>query len=338
MKKSYINHISYYLPENIITNEELSKEFPDWSVTKIASKIGIDQRHIAASNEFSSDMGVKAAEALFEEYTNVSKSDIDFLLFCTQSPDYFLPTTACILQDRLGLSKSTGALDFNLGCSGFIYGLTLAKGLIASCAAKNVLLICAETYSKFINKNDKGNRSIFGDAASATLISDGKNGYGAEILNFKLGTDGTGAKNLIVKGGGMRYRNSEAETFTDSYGNEATRNDLMMNGPEIFNFTSKNIPGLIMDTIKENNLNQDDIDSYIFHQANAYMLNHLRKKIKVDKEKFKLKMNFCGNTVSSTIQIVIAELMKDSEIKNDTHVLIAGFGVGYSWGATILKF
>lgn len=338
MKKSYINHISYYLPEKVVTNEELSKEFPDWSVKKIASKIGIDQRHIAASDEFSSDMGVKAAEILFDEYDEISKSDIDFLLFCTQSPDYFLPTTACILQDRLGLSKSTGAMDFNLGCSGFIYGLTLAKGLITSGTAKNVLLICAETYSKFLNQNDKGNRSIFGDAASATLISDTKKGYGAEILNFKLGTDGSGAENLMVKGGGMRYRNSEIETYVDSYGNESTNNDLVMNGPEIFNFTSKNIPELVTDTIKENNLRQDDIDLYVFHQANAYMLNHLRKKINVDKEKFKLKMNFCGNTVSSTIQIVIAELMKNSEIEDDAHVIIAGFGVGYSWGATILKF
>lgn len=338
MKKAYINHISYYLPDNIVTNDHLSEEFPDWSVKKIANKIGIDQRHIAASDEFSSDMGVKAAEKLFDQYDQINKSEIDFLLFCTQSPDYFLPTTACILQDRIGLSKSIGALDFNLGCSGFIYGLTLAKGLIVSGAARNVLLICAETYSKFINKNDKGNRSIFGDAASATLVSDKNNGYGAEIMNFKLGTDGSGANNLIVKGGGMRYRHAEAESFKDNYGNFATSNDLIMNGPEIFNFTSKNIPNLVKETLKLNNLSQQDINSYVFHQANAYMLNHLRKKIKIDKEKFKLKMDFCGNTVSSTIQIALAELMKRAEIKNDDFVLIAGFGVGYSWGATILKF
>lgn len=337
MKKAYINHITYYLPETVLTNNDLTKEFPDWSVEKIAKKIGIDQRHIAGPDEFSSDMGVLAAEKIFSEY-EIEKSEIDFLIFCTQSPDYFLPTTACIMQDRLGLSKNIGAFDFNLGCSGFIYGLAMAKGFISSGIAKNVLLVCAETYSKFLNKNDKGNRTIFGDAASACLISDKKEGFGAEILNFELGTDGGGAKNLMVKGGGMRYRNHEPETTMDNYGNETTTDNLKMNGPEIFNFTSKNIPGLVRKTLESNDVGLNDVSHYIFHQANAYMLNHLRKKINITPEKFPLRMDFCGNTVSSTIQIVIAEMMKEKKIQKDELALLAGFGVGYSWGATLLKF
>lgn len=337
MRKSYINHISYYLPEEILTNSDLNKEFPDWSVEKIAKKIGIHQRHIAAEDEFSSDMGVKAAENLFEEYP-IQKDEIDFLLFCTQSPDYFLPTTACIMQERLGLRTNIGALDFNLGCSGFIYGLAVAKGLIATGVAKNVLLICSETYSKFLNKNDKGNRTIFGDAASVSLISSNNKGYAAEILDFELGTDGKGANNLMVKGGGMRYRNLKTEHFKDGYGNETTSNNLTMNGPAIFNFTAKNIPKLINETLETNSLKSDDVAHFIFHQANAYMLNHLRKKIKIEKEKFPIKMDFCGNTVSSTIQIVIAEMMKENSIKKNEVAVIAGFGVGYSWGATALKF
>lgn len=337
MKKAFINHISYYLPEEVLTNEELSSEFPDWSIEKIAKKIGIAQRHIAAKNEFSSDMGIKAVEKLFSEY-KIDRNGIDFLIFCTQSPDYFLPTTACIMQHKLGLPTTAGALDINLGCSGFIYGLAMAKGFIASGVAKNVLLVCAETYSKFLNKNDKGNRTIFGDAASACLISSEQKGYNAEIMNFELGTDGKGAENLIVKGGGMRYKNIEDEIREDNYGNESTMNDLYMNGPEIFNFTSKSIPKLIEKTLNANNLASENVNQFIFHQANSYMLNHLRKKIGIPTEKFAIKMDFCGNTVSSTIQIVIAEMMKEKEIKKNDLVLIAGFGVGYSWGATVIKF
>jgi len=168
--KSYIKAISYYLPEEIITNEDLVKEFPEWTIDKVASKIGINKRHIAKENETASDMATHAAENLFSEH-NIDRSSIDFILLCTQSPDYFLPTSACLIQNRLGLSTSCGALDFNLGCSGFVYGLSLAKGLIAAGIAQNVLLLTSETYSKHIHPKDKGNRTIFGDASAATLVS-----------------------------------------------------------------------------------------------------------------------------------------------------------------------
>ncbi len=337
MKKAFVNHISYYLPENVLTNEDLHREFPEWSIEKIARKIGIEQRHIAAEDQFSSDLGIIAAEKFFSEY-EVDRNSIDFLIFCTQSPDYFLPTTACILQDKLGLSTATGALDINLGCSGFIYGLAMAKGFIASGVAKRVLLICAETYSKFIHKKDKGNRTIFGDAASACLISSEKTGYGAEIMEFQLGTDGKGAKNVIVKGGGVRYRNIESDIVADSYGNKSTANNFYMNGPELFNFAVNKVPGLIEKTLHANKISKDDIDQFVFHQANAYMLNHLRKKIDIPQDKFPIKMKKSGNTVSSSIQIVLSEMLKNKEIRENDQVILAGFGVGYSWGATLLKF
>src|SRR5665647_684105 len=168
--KAYIKSISYYLPEEVLTNEKLVELFPEWTVDKIASKIGVTSRHIAAVNETAADMAVCAAENLFTEHA-IDRSSIDFVLLCTQSPDYFLPTSACLLQNRLGLSTTCGALDFNLGCSGFVYGLSLAKGLITANIAKNVLLLTAETYSKHIHPKDKGNRTIFGDASAATLVS-----------------------------------------------------------------------------------------------------------------------------------------------------------------------
>jgi 3-oxoacyl-[acyl-carrier-protein] synthase-3 len=336
MIDSFINYISYYLPEKILSNKDLAAEFPEWSVEKIAKKIGIHDRHIAADDETSMDMGVKAANKLFMDQ-KIDKNSVDFLLFCTQSPDYFLPTSACIMQEKLGLSKSTGALDFNLGCSGFIYGLSLAKGLIAGGIAKNVLLVCGETYSKFLNKADKGNRTIFGDAASAVLISDKPKGFAAKLGTFSLGTDGTGAGNLIVKSGGMRQPNNNDADVIDEYGNTLSPSDLFMNGPEIFNFTSLNIPDLVKDNVRANKLEMDELDYFIFHQANAYMLNHLRKKIKVEPERFPIRMDFCGNTVSSTIQITLKELEKENVFNSGDKVLLAGFGVGYSWGSVVIE-
>ena len=329
--KANIKAISYYLPEAVLSNDLINQEFPEWDIGKISSKTGINSRHISAADEFSSDMAVKAAEKLFAEH-NIDKSTIDYLLFCTQSPDYFLPTTACIIQDKLGLNTSIGALDFNLGCSGFVYGLSLAKGLIAGEMAKNVLLITSETYSKFIHPKDKSNKTIFGDAAAATLITAEK-GF-CSIGNFIFGTDGKGAENLIVKQGGMRFPVlDENEDIEDEFGNVRNDKNLFMNGTEIFNFTGEFVPKLTEAILEKSSLTKDDIDLFIFHQANKYMLNHLRKKIKIPEEKFFIAMEHCGNTVSSTIPIALYEAQQQANLADSKNVILAGFGVGYSWGA-----
>lgn len=329
--KAYIKAVSYYLPEKVVTNEELVKEFPEWSVDKIASKVGIDKRHIAEEDETSANLAVKAAERLFRE-EGVDKDSIDFILFCTQSPDYFLPTSACVIQDRLGIPTSAGALDFNLGCSGYVYGLSLAKGLIFANIAKNVLLLTGETYSKFIHENDKGNRTIFGDAGSATLVS--SDGF-AEIGNFSLGTDGKGAENLIVKTGGMRQKELMNDLKYDESGNPLSSDHLFMNGPKIFNFTNAIVPSLIKDVLDKNELEQKDVNLFAFHQANKFMLDYLRKKVKVEEEKFYYYLKDVGNTVSSTIPILLTEAKKENRLEGN--VMLAGFGVGYSWGGTILR-
>jgi len=327
----YIKAISYYLPSHILSNEDLVKEFPEWSVDKIAGKIGISTRHISASDETAGDMAKKAARLLFDEYS-IQPSLIDFILLCTQSPDYFLPTTACVLQDRLGVSTAAGALDFNLGCSGFVYGLALAKGLIAGNMAKNILLITSETYTKHIHSKDKGNRTIFGDAASATLVS--TEGF-AEIGNFCLGTDGRGAENLIIKTGGLRYPQRVNDLAFDENGNPISSDYIFMNGSEIFNFTLEAVPVLVQDTLNKNNLDQNKIDLFVFHQANKYMMNFLRRKIKIEEDKFYYYLEKVGNTVSSTIPIALKEAQKENKLKGN--ILIAGFGVGYSWAGTVLK-
>jgi len=332
---AYIKHISYYLPDYILTNDKINEDFPEWGIEKISSKTGIKERHISASNEFSSDMALKAAERLFEEH-NFDRSAIDYLLFCTQTPDYLLPTTACILQDRLKLNTNIGALDFNLGCSGYIYGLSLSKGLIAGGMAKNVLLITADTYSKFIHPKDKSNKTIFGDAASATLIS-AEEGF-CTIGEFIFGTDGKGAENLIVKEGGLRFPiSSESKDIEDEFGNVKNDKNLFMNGTEIFNFTSDSVPILTSAILDKSRLNHDDIDLYIYHQCNTYILNHVRKKMGISKEKLFLAMDHCGNTVSSSIPIALYEAAKQDRLKNNNNLILAGFGVGYSWAACNLK-
>lgn len=329
--KSYIKAISYYLPEQVLTNEQLVKEFPEWTVEKVAGKVGVAERHIVGTNETATDLGVHAAENLFLEH-NIDKNDIDFVLLCTQSPDYYLPTSACLIQERLGLRTNIGALDFNLGCSGYVYGLSLAKGLIFGGIAKNVLLITAETYSKHLHSKDKGNRTIFGDGATANLIS--TDGF-AEICEFSLGTDGRGAENLIVKKGGMRQPGFKNDFTVDEGGSFTSSDYLFMNGGEIFNFTSEAVPILVNEVLSKNNILQDNIDLFVFHQANKYMMNYLRKLIEIDQEKFYYYLEKVGNTVSSTIPIALYEAEKEGKLKGN--VLLAGFGVGYSWGGVVLK-
>jgi 3-oxoacyl-[acyl-carrier-protein] synthase-3 len=334
MKLVYINAISYHLPNDILTNEKISIKFPEWNVEKISTKTGISERHICKNDEFASDLALSAAEKLFKEH-NIDRTQIDFLLYCTQSPDYFLPTTACILQEKLKLNTNIGALDFNLGCSGYVYGLSLAKGLILGGMAKSVLFITAETYSKFIHEKDKSNKTIFGDAASATLITNQPGKF--VIGDFIFGTDGKGAENLMVKNGAVRNLNRKSYDHVDEFGNIRNDNNLYMNGSEIFNFTSESIPKLTKQILLKIGLELIDIDLFVFHQANKYMLNHIRKKIGIPEEKFFISMNHCGNTVSSTIPIALYDAMKLGKFDLINNCLLEGFGVGYSWAACFLK-
>ena len=327
--KAYIKDIAYYLPEKVVTNEELVKDFPEWSVEKIADKVGVLQRHVA-TDETALDLAVIAAEKLFAK-GEVLKDDIDFVMLCTQSPDYLLPTSACIIQDRLGLSVNTGALDFNLGCSGYEYGLALAKGLVVAGISKNVLLLTAETYNKHLHPRDKGNRTIFGDGASATVVS--SDGF-AEIGEFVLGTKGKGAEFLMVKTGGARYPEKKNEVVFDEDGNPKSPDYLFMDGQEIFMFTLMTVPKMIKQTLAKHQLEKEDINLFVFHQANKYMLEHLRGKMKIDEDKFFVNLANVGNTVSSTIPIALADAKVQGKLKGN--VLIAGFGVGLSWGATVL--
>lgn len=326
--------VAYYLPSKELTNEQLSAMFPEWSVEKIMNKVGISTRRVVGENEFVSDLATAAGQKLFDE-TGFNPLQVQYLILCTQSPDYFLPATACVVHERLGLPIDAGAIDINQGCSGYVYGLNLAKGLVMSGEVENVLLITADTYSRFLHPSDKGNRSIFGDAAAATLIS--KTKEGSRIGKMVVGTNGKGAKNLIVKNGAMKSpRKGDSALYEDPEGNLFNDDFLFMNGTEIFNFTLESVPSLVRDVLDRNQLKQEDIDLFIFHQANKFMLDYLRKKIKIAPERFFIFMDRTGNTVSSTIPIAIKQAFAEGKITRGSKVLIAGFGVGYSWGGTVL--
>lgn len=334
---AFIAATEYALPDAVLDNDQLAIEFKDWTAEKIFNKTGIRERRIAAADECASDLAVKAAAALFQSGA-CAPSELDYLLYCTQSPDYFLPSTACLLQHRLGLPQSIAALDINMGCSGYIYGLGVAKGLIESGQAKNILFLTADTYSRFINPLDKSVRTLFGDAASATLIS-ATEGEDAVIGPFDYGTDGSGEPNLLVPTGGMRRaRDPLAKLVEDDSGNSRTENDLYMNGGEIFQFTLKIVPLTVNKLLNKANLALEEIDLFIFHQANKFILSHLQKKLGVDPERFWVAMEDVGNTVSSSIPIALKRALEAGKVKPGCTLMFVGFGVGYSWGSTIVKW
>ncbi len=327
-----IKKIEYYLPENIVSNEYLEETFKKWKSKKVYKKTGIKKRHVTGENETALDLAEIVGKKILKDF---DKSKIDFLILCTQSPEYYLPSGACILQNKLNLRTDIGAFDFNLGCSGYIYGLTLAKSLINGNVAENILLITADTYSKYLNEEDLANRTIFGDAATATIVTKSDEEH---IFESSLGTDGSGKENLIVKNGGLKNRfEPDLIAEDDGQGNLRTDNDIYMNGPEIFNFTISHVPVTFSDTLKKNNKQLNDLDFVIFHQANKFILDYLRDLCEIPEDKFYLDLEETGNTVSNTIPIALKKSIDSGVIKKGDKVLLLGFGVGYSWGGITIK-
>lgn len=322
MPFSAIGPIEIYLPEKIEDNDFLAAQYPRWDMPLIFQKTGIRVRHIAGPNETAADLGVLAAQRLFARHA-IDPESIDFLLFCTQSPDYLLPTTACLMQDRLNLRKSAGALDFNLGCSGFVYGLALADGLIQSGAAKRVLLVTAETYSRYIDPTDRSLRTIFGDGAAATIVDASEE---RSISSFVFGTDGSGADTLMLTEGVSRKTD-----LLQPKKRKRWPSLLYMDGPELVKFTLDVVPPMIDKILADTRWQRDQVDYYLVHQATAFMLEHLRNRLSLERELVPEALEDYGNTVSSTLPILIYELRKRQQLKPGKQTLLIGFGVGLSW-------
>jgi len=318
-----------YLPPGRLTNERLAAELGRWTAEEIFTKTGIRERCIAAADETAVDMAVHAAEALFARH---ARGRTDFLLLCTQTADYKLPSSSCLLQARIGLPKSCGCLDINLACSGFIYGLMVGEALLKTVATQ-LLLVNSDTYTHYIHPQDTVCRPIFGDAAAATLLNNSAPG---RIEGFAFGSDGEQGLRMYLPAGGERlpeYRGAAALAGTPT-----EPEFLRMDGPAIYNFTLQVVPKVIKECLDKAQVNADQVDYFVFHQANAFMLESLRRKLCIPTEKFPIEMEGTGNLVSASIPVVLHKMRSDSRIKSGTRTLLCGFGVGLSWGACLITW
>lgn len=317
-----IEAITVHFPDQSLTNHDLVLLGMSRTVDEVEQKTGISNRHIA-TNETSLDLAEQACNKLFELVPE-ARSDIDFILFCTQTPDYFLPSCSCLLQNRLNLSTNIGALDISMGCSGFVYILGVAAGLLNTGQATRILAITADTYSHYLNDNDHSVRTLFGDGAAAVLI--GNQNSTSRIGPFVNGTDGSGSHDLIVENGAHREL---ANSGTIS------QPRIAMKGPSVFNFAMQTVPKCLDRLFDKAQLSSDEIDYLVLHQANRFMLNNLFDKMKIKEQQQVVEMENCGNTVSSSIPIALARAVSNGTIKDGCRLAYIGFGVGLSWAGTI---
>lgn len=325
-----ITDIATYLPAGRLTNAQLVLELGRWTPEEVFAKTGINARCIAAPGETAVDMGEKAVEQLMLRH---DRDKTDFLLFCTQTADYKLPSSACLLQARTRQPRNCGCLDVNLACSGFIYSLMLADGLLKSGTARQVLLVNGDTYTHYIHPKDPVCRPIFGDGAAATLLEPAVAGG---ITGFAFGSDGGQALRMFLPAGGERQRQFRD---TKAVGTVPTDPEyLRMDGPEIYNFTLQVVPRVVNESLAKAGCTMSDIDLFVFHQANGFMLEALRRKLGIPREKFAVEMAETGNLVSASIPVVLAAMRHDGRIKAGTRTLLCGFGVGLSWAACVVTW
>ncbi len=332
-----IQHISCYFPDDILTNDQLQSEFPKLKLPELTRLTGVTMRHISAENQTSVDMAIDAANNLFNE-TNIKKDDVDFIIFCSAGGDYITPASSCIIHDKLNLRENCGAFDYNQGCTGYIYGLSLADSLISSGNASTILLLTSETITKTLHPKDSSNRAIFGDAATASIIAkddSNKSNFG----RFIFGTDGSKFDKIIIKHGRERYPLPQyaEEDRIDNYGNLRNDANFFMDGSEVFNFSVSKAPELVSQLLSEAGLHLNDIDFFIFHQANQIILETIGRKLKIPDYKVIIDIKTTGNTVSSTIPIALRNALANGKIAPRSKLLIAGFGVGFSWGGTVFE-
>ena len=316
-----IKAIETALPKNSFTISSLKKKHPTWDIKKIIDKTGIEKIWYTDKSQTALDLGFEASKKVLKK---INKKTIDTLIYVTQSPEYFLPTSACILQYKLRLNNNVKSFDINLGCSGFVYALFVASSLVQNNMGKNILIVCADTYTKYIESSDRTNKTIFSDGASATLVSKSKKKY---FGNFLMGTDGSGYKDLIVEKGASR------DGFQDS--NKAK---LFMNGSKIFMFTIANIPQNIKKLLKISKIKKEKIKTFFFHQGSKVILNSLKNSLNLPNEKVYNNLRFLGNTVSSTIPFSLKQASTKKKINNNDLIVLSGFGVGLSWGSCIIKW
>lgn len=317
--------VATVVPEKVLKLDSLSSVYGEEEVRKIIATTGVKEVRITDDSTTASDLCYQSAEHLIEQM-DIVKDEIDGLVFVSQTNDYCLPQTSNVLQSRLGLNENVFCLDIRLGCSGYVVGLFQASLLINSGACKNVLVLAGDTTSKLINPKDKSLRMVFGDAGSATYVT-----RGIDDIGFKIHNKGSGFSELIVPAGGFRkpVSNLTANEIMDQDGNVRSENDLYMNGTEIFNFAINKVPKLVDDLLEKARWSKTEVDLFLFHQANNFMVEYLRRKLKIISEKVPLGVETYGNTGPCSIPLLLSHI-SDKPITKDK-VLMCGFGVGLSW-------
>ncbi|MDU7964904.1 MAG: beta-ketoacyl-ACP synthase III, partial [Clostridium perfringens] len=312
-----------YTPKNLVENEKL-QEFLETSDEWIRTRTGIERRYISL-DENTSDLAVEASKKALSQ-AGLSAEDIDLIIVATVTPDNFTPSTACIVQDKLG-AKNAWAFDINAACTGFIYALKLGRSLIRSGEANNALIIGAETLSKALNWEDRGSCVLFGDGAGATVLTSTEEDCGIKCVNVK--SDGSKGDSLVIQGLPLN------SPFKD--GKEVSENYINMNGREIFKFATKVMEESIVEILEKENIKIEDIAAIIPHQANLRIIDYVVKRLGIPREKFITNLQNYGNTSGASIPIALCESIDEGNLKKGDNIIMVGFGGGLTWGAALIK-
>lgn len=323
--KAYINALGVYVPERILSNQDLEK-IVETSDEWIFSRTGMQERRIARADEFTSDMGLAAAKKALHE-AHISPQELDLILVATLSPDYPFPSTACIIQSKLGATKAA-ALDIQAACSGMIYGLSIAKAYIESGIYKNILLIAAEKLSSIIDYKDRNTCVLFGDGAAACIVSNRDSGL--EIGSVSLGSDGGESHLLMMPGGGSRNPSSE-ETVGQRL------HYLKMNGKEVYRQAVRHMGASCTECIEKAGLKEEDISFLVPHQANIRIIEAIAKRCNIPEDRVVKVIHLYGNTSAASVGLGLHHLVESRKLKANDNILLVAFGAGLTWGSLLLK-
>jgi 3-oxoacyl-[acyl-carrier-protein] synthase-3 len=325
--------IAYHLPERVVSNLELGQSHPDWRVDQTEKKTGVYERHVARADETAYDLALVATRRLLDRHPGLADK-VDAILFCTQSPDHVMPSNAFLLHRDLQLGPNVLALDYNLACSGYVYGLMMASGFIKIGMAKNVLLVTADTYSKYLEPNDRSTRMLFGDGASVSWIGAAQSYSGEPLIgafdDFQCASDGNGWDKFMIKSGAQRQPASQRDE-------PGYRDTIEMNGLHVLNLVNDRVIRQVLGLLGKHGLEPEQIDQYFLHQASGLALNSLEKKLKIDAARRFSNIAHVGNTVSSSIPILIKDYFSQASLPAGSRMLLCGFGVGYSWASMLAR-
>jgi len=331
-----IRDTAYHLPSRVVTNDDLSRENPSWNMKRAEAQTGVAERHVVGEGETALDVAEVACRSLLDRHRDLPQR-LDALLFCTQSPDHIMPGNACILHGRMEFRDEMMAFDFNLACSGYVYGLTVARGLIASGAARHVLLIASDVLTQYIHPSDGAMRPLFGDGAAASWISEAEGSSG--ILDVACSTRGRDYDAIIVPAGGFRQPRSEqtAMTTTDKNGNVRTLDNVRMDGMRVMAFVNTKVAPQIRHVLQRNGLTDDDVKLYFWHQASKLVLDSLARTLDVSSDKVYSNLKRIGNTTSASIPIALVDALEEGRCARGDLVLMCGFGTGLSWATALVR-